>query len=163
MSRSSQVPTKAMPDLSPGLSFGDLVSLDVKGQADERTHLWLRTEDVAVHWLNELKTLYQDTESQLAYKTADAERYEQECRDRGPDGKDDWFHFRAEWLTWRAKIIRFKQSVSTTLREARQRHREYARAPQKERHPSGERTNRQIILDIEERLARIESILESDR
>ncbi len=112
-----------------------LVTSDVKGRATEAESASLRRAETLQRWHDALVALNKETQAQFAERRAAADLKQQECLQRGPAGKNEWFAFRAQHNAWRAGTIRFKSELEETLSECKRllRHARAVRANEERR------------------------------
>jgi hypothetical protein len=64
-----------------------------------------------------------DLQAQLIQRQAALEAFREECYQRGPDGKADWFAAKADYNRWRRRAVGMRRALQdrlTVLRVARQ-------------------------------------------
>jgi len=62
-----------------------------------------------------LGQIHERTANTLRKKKSEREEFHQECRRRGPAGKQEWFETGPEYETWRRKTASFHQRVQGTI------------------------------------------------
>ncbi len=96
-----------------------LAANDARGQTTEEEREYLRSPETVTDWLDALTELGLDLEAQFAERRAEAQAVQTECLDKGPEGKREWFEYKARYDRWRASARRFKQLVDARRREAK--------------------------------------------
>ncbi len=97
----------------------DLVSRDVRGKSTDEEKAFLRSSENVILWRDALKALRSDLETQAISRKADAEAFRTACMRKGPEGKRDWFEYKASWDAWKSGAARFRRGVELNLAEAK--------------------------------------------
>lgn len=105
----------------------DLVARDVRGETSEEERAFLRSPDGLDLWHDALVALNKEIQDQFAKRRADAQAKQQDCLKLGPEGKAEWFEYKAAWAAWRAVANRFKSGVEGSLVEWRRLSRAHKR------------------------------------
>lgn len=87
--------------------------------ASEHEKAFLRQPETKQRWHDALVALNKELEAQFSERRAAAELKQQQCLKRGPEGKGEWFAFRAQHQSWRAGATRFKSKVEERLSECK--------------------------------------------
>jgi hypothetical protein len=78
--------------------FKGLVALDAKhsynDQISQEEREWLRSKEIAPHWLNALRDLRGVVRAQFSEKQAEALEFQEECYAEGPSGKSRWYAYK---------------------------------------------------------------------
>lgn len=111
--------------------FADLVDRDVRGKAPLELSQGLRATEVAERWYQQLVTMKKSAEAQLAAKSSEDRHQritllaaaEGAPEDQAKDMRRRAGQARAEFLRWRAGVLRFRAGVEERLSEASWRRR----------------------------------------
>lgn len=97
----------------------DVVSRDVRGKSTSEGRAFLRSPERVSLWRDALKAIRSDLETQAISRKADAEAFRTACMRKGPEGKQDWFEYKASWDAWKSGAARFRRGVELNLAEAK--------------------------------------------
>ncbi len=97
--------------------FRALVAQDARGQATPEAAAFLRSEAGLQRWSDTLRELKKELEAQFGQRAADAQSFQNECFAAGPEGKREWFEYKAQYDQWRAGARRFTNSIEAKLAE----------------------------------------------
>jgi hypothetical protein len=112
----------AQLDRLPDSELWELMRHDLHGQQAE---LWqaLTTPELAGRVRAILAGRDTDIQAQLTQRQATLEAFREECYQRGPSGRADWFAAKAEHNRWRSRAVGMRRALQdrlTVLRVARQ-------------------------------------------
>lgn len=106
--------------------FVELVGRDLRGKSTPEESAYLRSSEVVTLWRDALRVIRSDLETQNISRKADAEAFRTACMRKGPQGKQEWFEYKASWDAWKAGSSRFKRGVEMHLAEAKRLMQEFA-------------------------------------
>lgn len=118
----------------------DVVARDVRGQSTPEEKAFLRSPQGATLWRDALKALRSDLETQAISRKADAEAFRTACFRKGPEGKREWFDYKASWDAWKSGASRFRRGVELNLAEAKRISQELAEQ-------AGQQRYRQLLVE----------------
>jgi hypothetical protein len=98
-----------------------LVTRDVKGGATETEKALLRRPETLKRWHDTLVGLNREVQAQFTERRAAADLEQHEYLRRGPEGKGEWFAYRAQYNAWRAGANRFRSRVEESLSGCKKR------------------------------------------
>jgi hypothetical protein len=87
-----------------------MVEADIRGEATEETKTYLRQEDMIDSWYVMLQKIHKNLESQLGARKASV------YATTRPDERE---RRRAEYNSWKSKILRFKSGAEDRMLEAK--------------------------------------------
>ena len=103
-----------------------LAAEDARGQAEPEAAAFLREEANLQKWSDVLHEINKDLEAQFMERKADAQVVQNACFAKGPDGKREWFEYKAQHDQWRAGARRFHASIQAKIKENKNLMREQA-------------------------------------
>jgi hypothetical protein len=125
-----------------------LVAEDARRKASPEASAELRKEENLQLWSDFLHELNKDLESQFMERKADAQAFQNACFNAGPEGKREWFEYKAQYDQWRAGARRFQAGIQQRIKENRQMMRDLQRTD-----------DRQLYRDM---LDRVQTFLRTD-
>lgn len=125
-----------------------LVAQEARGKAGPEASAELREEANLQLWSDLLHELNKDLESQFMERKADAQAFQNACFGAGPEGKREWFEYKAQYDSWRAGARRFQAGIQQRIKENRQMMRDLQRTE-----------DRQAYRDM---LSRVQAFLRTD-
>ena len=95
-----------------------LTEADLRGESPPSVRAYL--VEHADEWCDTLGDLLSDVNAQLQQRKAEAQVKQNECHAMPSEagGKREWFEYRGEYESWRARTVRFKSFVERRKREA---------------------------------------------
>jgi hypothetical protein len=84
---------------------------DARRKASPEASAELRKEENLQLWSDFLHELNKDLESQFMERKADAQAFQNACFNAGPEGKREWFEYKAQYDQWRAGARRFQAGI----------------------------------------------------
>jgi hypothetical protein len=97
-----------------------LVADDARRKASPEASAELRKEENLQLWSDVLHELNKDIESQFMERKADAQAFQNARFGAGPEGKREWFDYKARYDSWRAGARRFQAGIQQRIKENRQ-------------------------------------------
>lgn len=97
-----------------------LVADDARRKASQEASAELRKEENLQLWSDVLHELNKDLESQFMERKADTQAFQNACFGAGPQGKREWFEYKAQYDAWRAGARRFQAGIQQRIKENRQ-------------------------------------------
>jgi hypothetical protein len=105
-----------------------LVAEEARRKASPDVSAELRMAENLQLWSDLLHELNKDLESQFMERKADAQAFQNACFSAGPEGKREWFEYKAQYDSWRAGARRFQAGIQQRIKENRQMMRDLQRA-----------------------------------
>lgn len=102
------------------IDIRDLTVRDIRGETTPEEAEYLRQPQNIKAWLRHITELGEDIKVQHTERRAEADRKQQECFRSGPEGKNEWFEFRAQYQTWRGAARRYEIGINAARAEAKE-------------------------------------------
>ena len=116
--------------------FRRLVATDARNQSTPDAAAFLRSGPNLQRWSDALHELNKDLEAQFMERKADAQVFQNACFAAGPEGKREWFEYKAQYDQWRAGARRFHAGIQAKIKENKTLMREHATENDRERYRS---------------------------